>query len=319
MSKLSEIARAIKPEGAYRYRVIVLCFLAASTFWFFNALNEDYSATVRYPLEFIYDFEKYVAVDELPQDIQLNVSGLGWNLLRNNLGIKVTPIRVPLENPLEIKKISGSAMPVFLADQLNEFDLNFVITDTLNIHIDLRGDRLINVAIDSSLIDLENDYRIVSLLSISPDTIRLYGPVDVLNELPDTIALNLPQRDIDEDYEEIIPVTINHSKAGLLSRNPPTVAVGFTVSEFTKSSRLVGISSVGFPENSELVPADITINYVIPVEDAGNIDINQFEIIAEYEKLNPSDSTVIPSLSRVPETVIDVTLDSTVIKVVYNE
>ncbi|MEM6360285.1 MAG: hypothetical protein AAF149_16355 [Bacteroidota bacterium] len=319
MSKLSEIARAIKPEGAYRYRVIVLCFLAASTFWFFNALNEDYSATVRYPLEFIYDFEKYVAVDELPQDIQLNVSGLGWNLLRNNLGIKVTPIRVPLENPLEIKKISGSAMPVFLADQLNEFDLNFVITDTLNIHIDLRGDRLINVAIDSSLIDLENDYRIVSPLSISPDTIRLYGPVDVLNELPDTIALNLPQRDIDEDYEEIIPVTINHSKAGLLSRNPPTVAVGFTVSEFTKSSRLVGISSVGFPENSELVPADITINYVIPVEDAGNIDINQFEIIAEYEKLNPSDSTVIPSLSRVPETVIDVTLDSTVIKVVYNE
>ncbi|MGD1958514.1 MAG: hypothetical protein ACFB2Y_06645 [Fulvivirga sp.] len=319
MSKLSEIARAIKPEGAYRYRVIVLCFLAASTFWFFNALNEDYSATVRYPLEFIYDFEKYVAVDELPQDIQLNVSGLGWNLLRNNLGIKVTPIRVPLENPLEIKKISGSAMPVFLADQLNEFDLNFVITDTLNIHIDLRGDRLINVAIDSSLIDLENDYQIVSPLSISPDTIRLYGPVDVLNELPDTIALNLPQRDIDEDYEEIIPVTINHSKAGLLSRNPPTVAVGFTVSEFTKSSRLVGISSVGFPENSELVPADITINYVIPVEDAGNIDINQFEIIAEYEKLNPSDSTVIPSLSRVPETVIDVTLDSTVIKVVYNE
>ena len=319
MSKLSEIARAIKPEGAYRYRVIVLCFLAASTFWFFNALNEDYSATVRYPLEFIYDFEKYVAVDELPQDIQLNVSGLGWNLLRNNLGIKVTPIRVPLENPLEIKKISGSAMPVFLADQLNEFDLNFVITDTLNIHIDLRGDRLINVAIDCSLIDLENDYRIVSLLSISPDTIRLYGPVDVLNELPDTIALNLPQRDIDEDYEEIIPVTINHSKAGLLSRNPPTVAVGFTVSEFTKSSRLVGISSVGFPENSELVPADITINYVIPVEDAGNIDINQFEIIAEYEKLNPSDSTVIPSLIRVPETVIDVTLDSTVIKVVYNE
>ena len=137
--------------------------------------------------------------------------------------------------------------------------------------------------------------------------------------MPDSIAVNLPQRDIDEDYEEIIPVTINHSKAGLLSRNPPTVAVGFTVSEFTKSSRLVGISSVGFPENSELVPADITINYVIPVEDAGNIDINQFEIIAEYEKLNPSDSTVIPSLIRVPETVIDVTLDSTVIKVVYNE
>ncbi|MEM9391286.1 MAG: hypothetical protein AAGA02_12475 [Bacteroidota bacterium] len=319
MSKLSEIARAIKPEGAYRYRVIVLCFLAASTFWFFNALNEDYSATVRYPLEFIYDFEKYVAVDELPQDIQLNVSGLGWNLLRNNLGIKVTPIRVPLENPLEIKKISGSAMPVFLADQLNEFDLNFVITDTLNIHIDLRGDRLINVAVDSSLIDLENDYRIVSPLSISPETIRLYGPVSVLNELPDTIVLNLPQRDIDEDYEEIIPVTINHSKAGLLSRNPPTVAVGFTVSEFTNSSRLVGITPVGFPENSELVPKDITINYVLPVEDAGNININQFEVIAEYEKLNPADSTVIPSLHRIPETVVDVTLDSTVIKVVYSE
>lgn len=319
MSKLAEIVKAIRPEGTYRFRVIALCILAAATFWFFNALNEDYSATVRYPLEFIYDKEKYMAVDELPQDIQLNVSGLGWNLLRNNLGIKVTPIQIPLENPVETKKISGSAMPAFLADQLNEFDLNFVITDTLSINIDQRGDRLIHVAIDSLSIDLEDDFRLISPVNLSPDTIRIYGPENVLSELADTITLNLSNNDIDEDFEEIIPVAIDHPKAGLLSRNPPTVSVGFSVNEFTDRSQSVNISPVGFPENTEFIPRDITVNYIISVENSDKIDVNEFEIEVEYEQLNPADSTIIPFLVRAPETVTDVTLDSVIVKVIYNE
>ncbi|MEM6525391.1 MAG: hypothetical protein AAF693_16435 [Bacteroidota bacterium] len=319
MKKFLDLAKVLKPEGTYRYRVIILCFLAAATFWFFNALNEDYSANVRYPLEFIYDTDKYVAVDALPEDIQLNVSGLGWNLLRNNLGIKVSPIQIPLDNPLEIKKISGSAMPAFLADQLNEFNLNFVITDTLNINIDKFDDRLLYVNIDSTTIDLEGDFQLISSIKITPDTVRVSGPVSVLADLQDTITLTIPQDDIDDDYDEIIPVTLSHPKARLLSRNPPTVNVDFKVDEFTNSSRLVSISAINFPDNASLDPAEITINYVVLVDNASQIDPNEFEVTAEFTTFNKSDSTVVPYLIKVPEIVIEAKLDSAIVKVVYNE
>ncbi|MEM7109669.1 MAG: hypothetical protein AAF519_15700 [Bacteroidota bacterium] len=319
MKKFFEIAKALKPEGAYRYRVIILCFLAASTFWFFNALNEDYSANVRYPLEFVYDTDKYVAVDALPEDIQLNVSGLGWNLLRNNLGIKVSPIQIPLDNPLEIKKISGSVMPAFLVDQLNEFDLNFVITDTLYIHLDKFEDRLLYVNIDSTTIDLESDFHLVSSVGLTPDTVRVSGPASVLADLPDTVTLTIPQDDIDEDYDEIIPVALNHPKARMLSRNPPTVNVSFNIDEFTSSSRLVSISDINFPENALLETGDITVDYVVSVDKASQVDPSEFEVVAEYATFNPSDSTVVPSLVRVPAIVNEASIDSISVKVIFNE
>lgn len=319
MSKLAEIARAIKPEGAYRFRVIILCVLAAATFWFFNALNEDYSATVRYPLEFIYDQDKYIVVEPLPKNIQLNVSGLGWNLLRNNLGIKVNPIQVPLENPVEIKKISGSAMPAFLADQLNEFNLNFVITDTLSINIDRKGNRLLYLKVDSLNLDLEDDYRLTSPIGLVPDTMRVFGPESVLNDLEDTVQIILPQKNIDEDYEEIVPISINHPKAALLSRNPPTANINFEVGEYTSSSRLIDISMVNFPEGTYLNLNALTVNYLIPSEEAGDIAIDEFKIMVDYKEINPNDSTIIPLIIGTPTNATDVSLDSLMVKVLYNE
>ncbi|MEM9857583.1 MAG: hypothetical protein AAF843_09510 [Bacteroidota bacterium] len=318
MKKLTEIARTLRPEGTYRYRVIILCFLAAATFWFFNALNEDYSANVRYPLEFIYDADKYVAVDELPEDIQLNVSGLGWNLLRNNLGIKVTPVQIPLDNPVEVKKISGSAMPAFLVDQLNEFNLNFVITDTLNISIDKRDDRLFYVHIDSSSIDLEEGYRLTSSIAVSPDTLRISGPSTILAELSDTVSIKLPQNNIDENYEEMIPITLNHPKSKLLSRSPTTINVEFNVEEFTYIDSEINISLKNFPAGSALEPDVITVKYLIPADNEDEVDLNEFEIIADFRNVSSVDSTITLSLEGIPNLVSEATLDSATFKVVYD-
>lgn len=86
------------------WKVILLCIFAAAIFWIFNSLNKNYSASIDFPLAFDYDQESYVAVKSLPDEIKLNVTGLGWDLFRKSAGLKVPPLRIPLENPSEVKK-----------------------------------------------------------------------------------------------------------------------------------------------------------------------------------------------------------------------
>jgi len=308
----------VRPVKSHRFRVIALCVVAATTFWFLNSLNESYSATVRYPLEFLYDKDRYIAVDNLPEDIQLNVNGLGWNLLRNNLGIKVTPIRIPLENPAEIKKISGAAVPGYIADQLNDFDLNFVITDTLVINIDRREDKLYHMKIDSSSISMEENYRITSAIGFLPDTTRISGPSSVIEALPDTLLVRIPQDEIDEDYSEIVPIAIDHPKSGLLKRNPPTVNVTFEAAEFILSRVSVPLIPLNLPENADVDPLTVLVNYVIPSDWAASVRAETFEVLVDFERMN-TDSTIAPELVKVPDLVQDVVLDTTRIKVIFNE
>ena len=319
MSKIGDILKAIKPEKITNFRVILLCIFAATIFKFFNSLNGDYSTTLKYPLEFIYDKEQYIAVDELPENVQLNVNGLGWNLFRNSLGIKVTPLQIPLDNPTELKKIPGALIPGFISDQLSEFELNYVLTDTLAINLDFRDGKLFHIRVDSAAISLEKDYRIAGPIVCKPDTVRLSGPRAMLSALPDTITVSLPDSNIEGDYDEDVVINIPNSQ--LINRNPATVNVLFSTQEYTNVQQKIDMDKVGFPSETPLSLDIIAANvsYDVPIDNQSKIDLDQFKIILDYRKMSPVDSTIIPELISFPEGISNVEMDSLRVKVVAND
>ena len=71
-------------------------------------------STIRFPLRFEYDNQRFVAVNPLPHQININVTGSGWELIRKTLGIKLPELVIPLERPLETRKIPASAINAFV-------------------------------------------------------------------------------------------------------------------------------------------------------------------------------------------------------------
>jgi len=130
------------------WKAVVLCIFTATVFWFFNALNKDYTTTISFPLAFDFDRDRFIAVKPLPQDVRINVTGIGWNLLRRSSRLKVPPLIIPLERPVDVKKIVGSTLPVFFANQLADFQINFVITDTLRLAIEPKGVRKVVLSLN---------------------------------------------------------------------------------------------------------------------------------------------------------------------------
>ncbi|MBL3654583.1 YbbR-like domain-containing protein [Fulvivirga sediminis] len=317
MSRIKEILRTFKPESSNNVRVIVLCVFAATTFWFLNALNENYSTTLKYPVRFIYDQDSYMAVERLPENVQLNVSGLGWNLFRNSLGIKVTPLEIPLETPADYKKIVGTSLPGLISEQLDEFQLNYVLTDTLFVNIERRISRTFHLSVDSTTIALDQDFKIVSPIVFSPDSVLLQGPENILNEMPDTVFVKIPQEDIDENYKEDVSISIPNQS--LIHRNPPTLNVRFDVAEFISQKRTVPLTLDSFPEEFIPVIKEVEITYSVAGNREEEVGDDSFSIVLDFKSMDKQDSTILPVLAEFPDFVQNVQLDSTRIGIEKND
>ena len=157
-------------KGKTNLKVAILCLIAATLFWFFNSLNKDYTANVRYPISFIYDTDTYQEIDELPEEVLLNMTGVGWNLLRRYFGFQSEPLLIRLDIPAGTKSIAGNVLPTAITDQVSDLQLNYVLTDTLYINIDRKVSRYLKLAVDESTIDLEDNYVLQSNSYVSYST-----------------------------------------------------------------------------------------------------------------------------------------------------
>jgi hypothetical protein len=112
------------------WKAVSLCVLAAAIFWFFNALNKNYTTTISFPLQFDFDRQDYMPVRPLEEELRINVTGMGWDIFRRTVGLRKSPLSIPLEHPETVKKIVGSTLPAFFSTQLEAFQINFVANDT---------------------------------------------------------------------------------------------------------------------------------------------------------------------------------------------
>lgn len=317
MARISNFIKAIRPGRSSNIRVMVLCMFAATIFWFFNALNENYDTTIKYPVEFDYNTEDVIPLQALPDEVQLNVSGLGWNLLRNSLGIKVTPLHIPLENA-EINTIPGSVLPGYITDQLDQFSLNYVLTDTLYINIDNRISRTFSLSVDSSSISLDDNFFITNPIRYTPDSVVLSGPESILAAMPDSITIQIPQENIDEDYNEDVPINLTEGR--LIQRDPPTVNVVFGVKEFEEMTAEVPLRLINIPEKAYVEQETVPVRFMIRQDKTDGFNPKEEMAVAiDFNEMDNSDSTVTPKATDFPAYLRSVQVDTSHIKVFYNE
>jgi hypothetical protein len=281
-------------------------------------MNKQHNATLNYPIEFMYNKDLYIAVEELPTEVAINVNGLGWNLLRNNLGIKTSPLLIPLDNPSEIKSLSAMAIPSLISDQIDEFQLNYVLTDTLRLNIDERSTRVFRVDVDSLRVPLREGHRISSPIRISPDSIFYEGPKKYLENLKDTIRLLLSEDAIGQTYNENVSIPVPEK---VTSVYPPIVQVAFNVDEYVEEEIQVPLKLLRKSgENTDTLETgrNIRVMYTVQKDRAEQVNEEDFTIIGDWQ-VRGSDSTIIPRLTYYPLGLIDLRYDSSELKFRQNE
>jgi hypothetical protein len=296
------------------WKAVMLCLLTASVFWCFNALNKRYTTTLSFPIQFEFDRERFIPVRPLPRSVRINVTGIGWNLLRRSTGVRVVPLVISLERPSEVKKIVGSTLPALFSSQLNGFDINFILTDTLHVTVERKGSRLLKLEPDISEILFKEGYTLTSPLTISPDTVRLKGPLSLLRSLPNPFYLKIPQRNVDDDYHEQLRISFLNEE--LIYRNPETVDVSFRVDKLVEVSDSVHLAVSNAPKNSwpfierQKVPCKIAI----PERSLDSLQIDSVRAVLDLTGFKRGIKKIMPRLVGLPAYSRVISIDSVTIK-----
>ena len=241
------------------WKAVALCFLAATVFWIFNALNKSYSTHLRFPLRFEYDEARYAPAAELPTNLLINASGNGWDLFRKSFGVRLPELVLPLERPTEVKKIVAATLPALLAGQLGSLTINFVVVDTLRVRIDARVERKCALKVDGSDLSFREQLGRSSPFVVLPDSVLLSGPESIINKIPDTLVVKLPAQRVGNAYREEVEVQVPNQE--FIKRNPPVVEVRFDVSEMEEITARAVVEAPTLPWG-QVLDTD-SVQYVI--------------------------------------------------------
>jgi len=280
------------------WQAITLCVLAASTFWFFNAMNNDHTADVSYPVEFLYNKEKYIPVKPLPEKVQFNATGFGWNLLRKTLKINRKPVLISLDDVGSFRYITAQQLLPVLKSQLDDIKINYLLQDTVYFKFDALVERSFSIHVDSNSVALSPGYKITSPVRITPNTFQVQGPGSVVKAMKDSFYIQLPEKDIDKNYHDNVDLELD--LPNLVTTATRNVEIAFSVEKFIQESVEVPLIPKNFPADSSVVPIDkkVFITALVKPTDLNFFQKDSFSVVLDYEKLNTEDSTIIPILQK---------------------
>lgn len=292
------------------WKAIILCMMAATVFWFLNALNKKYTTNINFPISFEYDAKFFVPVEPLPEHIQINVSGLGWDLLRRSTGFNVPPLIIPLERPADVKKIVGETLPVLFSDQMQTLQINYVLVDTLNIHFERKISRWLTVTIDSSALKVDTRYGIVAPISVEPDSVMLEGPIGTVSKLTEPYPLDFNVGTLDESIDQMVDVRVPNN--GLVSKRPDRVRLRILVEPFVERGDSIKLEVLNAPTQAQLRLGRSKIWTVVRMRES---EFNSFawdslRATVNLKGIARGKQAVLPTLENVPEGVTILSVDS---------
>lgn len=296
MSKAEDILERLKRSfnnpitKDERAKVVLICILISTTFWFFNALNKsDYVTRINYPISLIYDEAQYISTEELPDRITVEVSGGGWDLMARYFGFKMEELPIEVSNPQE-GYVLTNALRSQISEELEPISINYFLADSIIYNIDRLVTKEVVLAYDTAAIELEDDYIRTSSIEITPQTIQIEGPESTLKDMANTLFLNEPLENINEDFTDEIDLP---DLPELVVPEVNSVEVSFNVVPLFEIDLDLPIEMRNFPDDVWQLDINRTeVLYKVPETQFDVTDTSQIKLFVDFNKLLP-DSTLI--------------------------
>jgi hypothetical protein len=249
----------------------------------------------------------------LPKDIVINVNGNGWDLFRKFLGIRVPALVIPLERPVDSRRIPGNSLTSVLAPQISGLHINFVVHDTLRLRIENRTSKKFKLRPNVSALSFREGKGRISPIVLLPDSVELNGPESLVLKLADTLDLYLLGERIDNNFQEQVEVDLPGQE--FVKRDPPVIDVRFEVGDILTLMRPIPLVTDEFPWGVVAGRDSVNVTFRVPAK-----YLEQFELAPLRGHINvaelPKGETVtyLPDVTGIPPYISVLSVDSVRVK-----
>jgi hypothetical protein len=290
--------------------------LAAAIFWIFSAFNKNHAATIRFPLRFEFDDQKFVSVNPLPHYISINVSGSGWELFRNTMGIKLPELIIPLERPVETKKILTTTITPILSNQLGGLQIVYMVTDTLHVYLEEKTSKTFRLSADLSKVKFREGYGSTGEVEVVPDSVIIDGPMSIINSIPDTIMLPVAGKQISKSFRDELEVPLFNSES--IKRNPPVISVNVEVGRVEALEAMLKVKTINrHPAMKSKFTDSVKVILLVPVNKGEDLrgKLSQVNAILDLKDAQTGSHKLYPKIIGLPIYAQVVSIDSVSFKI----
>jgi len=178
-------------RGKLRHTLLVflVCLLVSALFWLLLAFNGNYSTRIQVPVQYVNIPSDSILYENLPTEIELDISGNGYQLLTYMLRPeKATLLFNGHQIGLSGKQGKGQAFFATASslDYFNRVHLEVkairASPDTIFFNFFRQGYRKVPVQVQTNL-EFENSFGLSGNILTEPESIHISGPADLLNSI----------------------------------------------------------------------------------------------------------------------------------------
>ena len=258
--------RGVKPN---KKLVIFLFFLCLSCFlWFLNALKNEYTTEISYPVEYSNHPTNKVLIKKLPSEFKLKVKSHGYTLFRNLFNKSINPIVIDIDALYRKQKnnkfyiLSSETEHQITRQLLNDIHLIDIIPDTLYFEYSNMISKKVPVK-PNLHIKYQKQYFQSGKVLLKPDSITVSGAKSILDTLKyvKTEALNY------EDLQTTVFTNVELFKHNDLVFSENEVLITLPVEKFTEASFIIPIEVKNKPKNEQILtyPNEVRINFLVSI------------------------------------------------------
>lgn len=295
--------------------VFLMCLFLSSFYWLLNALGQTYSTGLDINITYNKNPEKHVILNELPQVIEVKITGVGYYLLGYKLTFINPVIDIDLSKYVD-EKIKENAILDFesfnsvIEKQLgNKIEIASIYPKQVKIEVDEIMEKSIKIKPQTKL-TFSNQFQLSDAVNVNPAYVNVVGPKSVLDTLKfiPTELKNI--RNIESNINIELGFDVDYLNKLKLTTALNKVDLSILVDKFTEYKMKVPINSINVPEgmNISIFPNYVEVKFMVSLTKLSGIKETDFEASVDCKELNNQYRKLKVDLSKYPSFIKSVSL-----------
>lgn len=308
--KYKDILKSLGFRNRKNFIIFLIFVLISSVFWFLIALSKEYTTIIDYPVKFTSFPKDRILIQELPDDLQLQITGNGFDLLKYEFSGFIFPYII------DYSKISNrnhsNHFQLQTTNLLNQFRRKFpsnvkvqdIFPKTLSFTFSSMVEKKLPVKIDI-LYRLAKQYIVHDKVIISPDSVIAKGPKAIIDTLKVAKTEKYDLKILDKPIKKMLSL----EKIKMVSFSKDKIFLFLNVQQFTESVVDIPVVMENIPDSLSVkfIPDKISVKYKVTLNHFNEILPEQFKAIADFSSIALSKDTKVPVyLKKTPKKAFDI-------------
>jgi len=274
--------------------------------WLLSALSKNYTAVIRYPLDYTDFPEDRVIVGEPREFLDLRVNAGGYALLRYKTFRKPVPISFNVSSFNFSRTGQDSArayiLTRYIRDQVSrqlpaELQLLEIKPDTLNFQFAHRVSRMVKIRPDIRY-QLDNQFTLKDGIRLEPDSVSVSGPDVVLDTLSAVYTERIDLGLLSKSYSD--KVRLRRMDEVELGRSRVNCVI--EIERYTEVQLSIPIGVENLPDSLSLqaFPSRVRFTCTVGLSKYYRIDGNLIRAVVDYNEINENSNVLEVDIQNIP-------------------